>query len=129
MRGKKNIISHSQKKLAGILVSTGLTLSDAAEITGVSVRSVKRWYRANKSDSSRKIRSLDRLFILFDLFNGIDFAKTSARLGIPARKIIAYLGSLTPNDIKIQKCTKCEILFPAEERQRICPFCLAARNT
>jgi len=125
---KRNVISHQQKKLAGVLVAAGLTLSQTAEISGVSVRSVKRWYKAHKPNRSKKLKSMDKLFILFDLLKGTDFTKTSARLNLSPRKILSYLQDLNQKDIKIQKCANCQNIFLAEEIQRLCPFCLVARK-
>jgi len=110
---------------ASVLVRSGLTLEKTAQLSGVSVRTIKRYFKSTRSPHECTfLLRLTRRFILYYTYKGLDFMTISAVLDVPPGKVLAFLDKLRTSDVGIRRCN-CGITFPVTVQllSEMCPFC------
>jgi len=112
-------------KKASVLVRSGLTLEKTAQLSGVSVRTIKRYFKSTKSSYNyTQLLRLTKRVILYYTYKGWDFMTISAVLDVPPGKVLAFLDKVRASDVRLVKCN-CGITFPvtAQLLSDMCPFC------
>ena len=110
---------------ASVLVRSGLTLEKTAQLSGVSVRTIKRYFKSTKSSYNyTSLLRLTKRLILYYTYKGLDFMTISAVLDVPPGKVLAFLDKVRASDVGIVRCS-CGITFPATVQllSEMCPFC------